>query len=200
MDFNEHYLSCGILSKWHNKTFADFTNDDRAKKIVLDYLENPRQALTDGVGLYLFGNNGTGKSLLMNLAFKELLKKRYKVQVTNLDGLVHSFTQGWYDGDARKSLNSLLTRTDFLGIDDLCKEFHSKNSDLVVTVLDHVIRFRTQMGKPTWITSNKKPKLISTIYTEDIASMLREVCVDVFVDGEDFRGVIAEKNRDKYKK
>ena len=38
------YLSSGILEKWHDKTWADFTNDNEAKKTIQKYLSNYKGA------------------------------------------------------------------------------------------------------------------------------------------------------------
>lgn len=195
----ELYLRSGILPKWHDKTLDDFTNDTEAKKVVTNYLKNHKQALSDGVGLFLHGANGTGKTLLMNTAFKELMELRYRVQIITMSGLITKFTSGWYDAEERRGLQRILQTVHFLGIEEVGKEFRSQNNDLSVTVFDHIVRTRVQMKLPTWFTSNKSPTDVTTVYTEDIASMLREVSVPVKVKGEDYRRRISDEIIEKYK-
>lgn len=191
------YRECGILDKWHDKTWNDFVNDDRAKRIVQEY--DVKKALKDGVGLYLFGENGVGKTLLLNLAFQDFIAQRKKVKIISFSGLITKFTAGWYDPEERKSLMYTLQKVDFLGIEEIGKEFKPGSNELGLMVLDTVIRYRVQMKKPIWITSNTPSKDIYDVYGENIASMLKETCVDVKVTGIDFRDKVAEKIRKEYK-
>ena len=71
----EYYLHCGIKSAWHEKSLKDFTNDTEAHAYVVKYLKKASAAAKDGLGLYLWGSNGTGKSHLMNCSFKELISQ-----------------------------------------------------------------------------------------------------------------------------
>ena len=196
MDNNKYYLSCGILPKWFDKTFKDFTNEDAMpiKEFVLQYLSNVKDYKKEGVGLYLWGANGVGKSLLLNCAFKELINKGYKVRIVSFSELITNFANGWYD-KTQQEVMSDLKNCDFLGIEEVGKEFQSKESSLAKTVLDNIYRYRLQHLKPTWITSNAnaQPKNIKVLYSEDIASMMKEGCIDLQVKGNDYREVIRKK-------
>lgn len=194
----DRLLSCGILQKWHAKSLEDFTNDPAAKKAVLKYLSQHRAVRKDGTGLYLHGANGVGKTLLMNASFKWLMEQGYKVQIISLSSLITKFTAGWYDMEEKRALQQTLQRVDFLGIEEIGKEFKSQTSDLAVTVLDNIVRYRSQMLKPIWATSNLEAKKLSDTYSEDIASMLREACIPINVLGEDFRERIAKELKKKY--
>lgn len=192
-------LNCGILEKWHTKTLDDFTNDKRALKIVRDYLDNYKEAVKDGVGFCLYGNNGVGKTLLLNASFKELFEKRNKVQILSVSSLITKFTDSWYDDESRKKFISLLQNATFLGIEEIGKQIKSERSNEMIThVLDTVIRYRVQRNKPIWITTNIPPKQLRELYSDDIASMLNEVCVPLQIRGEDIRESIREKNIKKY--
>lgn len=191
-----YYQYCGIYRKWHTHSFADFTNDTVSKEKVLKYLHSYRKAVKDGVGLFLYGDNGVGKSLLMNLSFMDLIEKRQKVRIVALSELIGIFTGSWYEEEKRDALD-LIRNVAFLGIEEIGKEFRStfqdkdsKNSDLIVTVLDNILRYRVQNNLPTWFTSNLSPKLIESKYSHDIFSMLKEHCVPIKVTGEDFRNNI----------
>lgn len=187
-----YYLSCGILQKWHTKSFKQYTNDDVALEKIQSYLSKHEKFRAEGVGIFLYGANGTGKSHLLNCAFKELIKLRYKVRITSFSSLISSFIQGWYETD-RESVIRDLKRADFLAIEELGKEFKSKESELAKTVLDNILRYRIQMNKPTWITSNNKPSDLESAYSVDISSMLKESCIPLQVTGKDYRDVIKNK-------
>lgn len=194
----EHFLQKGILTKWHTKTWDDFTNDNRAKKILRSY--EPKKALKEGVGYYLFGANGVGKTLCMNLCFQDLMHAGYSVHIISLTSLITKFTAGWYDVAERQSLMTILQKVDFLGIEEIGKEYKAGSNDLGLMVFDTVLRNRVQMNKPIWFTSNKIPSDLKTIYSEDVASMLRECCVDLKISGTDYRAKISERNTEEYKK
>lgn len=199
----EYYLYCGIKSSWHNKSLEDFTNDVDALKQVTSYLKKYKEAFSQGLGLYLWGSNGTGKTHLMNCAFKELIKKGCKVRIYSMDEIVDKFTSSWYSDEDKKELNTVLRNIDFLGIDEFGKNIdeHGKPvylPDLVKRVMESMIRFRVQMNKPIWFASNTDPKYVKTVFSEDIASLLREAVIPICVRGEDFRREIQTRNRRKF--
>lgn len=191
-------LSYGILLKWHNKTWNDFTNDAESKKRVLTYLKKAAQARKEGVGMFLYGANGTGKTLLLNLLLRELLTQKFTVRVYSLSTLITKFTAGWYDPKEKRDFQHLLQSVDFLGIEEIGKEFKAGANELGLMVLDNIIRFRLQMNRPIICTSNTSPKEIKTVYTEDIASMLREMCLPLNVQGVDMREEIGAENKKRY--
>ena len=199
----EYYLYCGIKSGWHEKTFDDFTNDVEALAIVKKYLKYSKEATNKGIGLYLWGSNGTGKSHLMNCSFKELVTKGNKVRLYSMDEIVDKFTSSWYSDEDKKELNNVLLNIDFLGIDEFGKNVDKDGNpvylpDLVKRVMESVIRFRVQMNKPIWFASNTDPKFVKDVFSEDIASLLREAVVPVCVRGEDYRKRIQRKNKSRF--
>lgn len=200
----EYYLYCGIKTGWHEKSFGDFTNDAEALDAVKHYLSNPKRALKDGIGLYLWGSNGTGKSHLMNCAFKELISKsHYRARIYSMDEIVDKFTSSWYSDEDKKELDNVLRNIDFLGIDEFGKNVDKDGNplylpDLVKRVMESVIRFRVQMCKPIWFASNTDPKYVRDVFSEDIASLLREAVIPLCVRGEDFRKEIQRRNKRKF--
>lgn len=195
----EYYLYCGIKTSWHEKTLDDFTNDDEALGIVRKYLDNQTEMKSRGVGLYLWGSNGTGKSHLMNCAFKELIRGGSNVRVYSIDEVVDKFTSSWYSDEQRKELNYVLRNIDYLGIDEFGKNVDAEGkgnlAPLVKRVMESVIRYRVQMCKPMWFASNTDPSCVKEVFSEDVASLLREAVVPVCVRGEDFRKSIQKRNR-----
>lgn len=197
VDTPSRMLDCGILEKWHDKKWEDFTNDPDALESVYKYLDKAREARQDGVGLFLWGANGTGKSLLMALAFRHLLYRRARVKIITLSTLITRFTGSWYDKEERERFHQGLLNADFLGIEEIGKEFKSA-TDLGSVVLDSIVKYRIQRKLPTWATTNLDPKNVTDYYTEDIASMMRECCLPVQVTGKDFRKEIAADLKKKY--
>ena len=196
----EYYLLCGIKAAWHSKTLHDFTNDAKAKKIVVKYLLKEKQMLTDGIGLFLWGANGTGKTHLAMCAAQQLIADGYKVRVFSVDDVVDLFTSSWHSDEDKRTFDTVLRNTDFLFIDDFGKNLDKDGKpielpDFVKRVLESVIRYRVQMHRPIWFTSNTEPSYVKEVFSEDIASLLNEAVVPVCVRGEDYRKIIQKRNR-----
>lgn len=196
----EYFIYCGVKSKWHDKELDDFENDSEALECVTSYLKKSKLMSSKGIGLYLWGANGTGKSHLMNCSFINLIRNGYKARVYSIDEIVDKFTSSWYSDEEKHDLNNVLRNIDFLGIDEFGKNLdHDGNPirlpDLVKRVLESVIRFRVQMKRPIWITSNTDPKYVRQVFSEDIASLLNEAVISVSVKGSDFRKIISKRNK-----
>lgn len=200
---SEYYLHCGIKTGWHEKGLPDFTNDEKALSAVRKYLKDSKEMSHNGLGLYLWGANGTGKSHLMNCAFKELISKGHRVRIYSMDEIVDKFTSSWYSNADKWELDDVLRHIDFLGIDEFGKNVDKDDNpvylpDLVKRVMESVIRFRVQMHKPIWFASNTDPKFVKDVFSEDIASLLREAVVPICVRGDDYRREIQRKNKSRF--
>lgn len=198
--FKEYCLYCGIKSSWHEKSLDDFTNDDEAFNAVRKYISHTNEMLKEGIGLYLWGSNGTGKSHLMNCSFIDLICQGKNVRVYSMDEIVDKFTSSWYSDEDKKELDNVLRNIDFLGIDEFGKNVDKDGNpmylpELVKRVMESIIRFRVQMHKPIWFASNTDPKFVKDVFSEDIASLLREAVVPVCVRGGDFRREIQKRNK-----
>lgn len=200
---SEYYLYCGIKTGWHEKSLDDFTNDPEALEAVEKYLATASDAVTNGIGLYLWGSNGSGKSHLLNSSYKELISKGYKVRIYSMDEIVDKFTSSWYSDDEKRELDNVLRNIDFLGIDEFGKNIDKDGKpvylpDFVKRVMEAIIRFRVQMHKPIWFASNTDPKYVKDVFSEDTASLLREAVVPVCVRGDDYRKKIASRIKRRF--
>lgn len=200
---SDYYLMCGIKKGWHSKSLDDFTNDDEALAHVKNYLRKFAEAKESGVGLYLWGSNGTGKTHLMCCAFKELISRKQMVRVFTIDEIVDQFTASWYSPEHKRELNHMLRTVDFLGIDEFGKNVGKDGEaiylpDMVKRIMESVIRFRVQMKRPIWFSSNTDPKFVREVFSEDIASLLNEAVIDVCVRGEDYRKIVQRNNKKRF--
>ena len=200
---SDYYLMCGIKKGWHSKSLDDFTNDDEALAHVKNYLRKFAEAKESGVGLYLWGSNGTGKTHLMCCAFKELISCKQTVRVFTIDEIVDQFTASWYSPEHKRELNHMLRTGGFLGIDEFGKNVGKDGEaiylpDMVKRIMESVIRFRVQMKRPIWFSSNTDPKFVREVFSEDIASLLNEAVIDVCVRGEDYRKIVQRNNKKKF--
>ena len=180
--YTQSYLARGIWEKWHSKTWEDYVSPEGHDIVtpVRDLVETETKAT-----VLLYGKNGTGKTMLMNIAMKELLHRGKSVVVLDFRDLVSLYTASIWRHEGR--LLELLDY-DYVGIDDLGKEFSSSDMsrELVCTVIDYVIRYRNARQKSTWITFNLLLKEVAMTYNEHIASLFKRDAVAIGFDGVDF--------------
>lgn len=192
------YNASGILPRWRTDSVSldNFEGDPDALNSVRDYLANISDLTKKGVGLYIYGTNGVGKTYLLNALFKELLHSgKTSVRIISLSSLITLYAECWGSKEATATYRKLLN-TRYVGIEEIGKEFNSERSTLAATALDNFLRHRSQKLLPTFFTSNLVPKEIATRYTDDILSLLKEISVSLLVEGKDYRNSIMKRNKE----
>jgi DNA replication protein DnaC len=147
----------------------------------------------DGVGIFLFGTNGTGKSRLTACMGNELMKNYYTVLYTNFAEI----SRQMFKSD---EFIKQLSKIDFLFIDDFGTERVTKGNDdlwLQEAVFD-VINKRYIDRKPIIFTSNYSLKEL--IEDRGIAKRsvdrIMEMCECMRLDGQSYR-ITAMKQRER---
>lgn len=184
-NYKPMYLARGIWELWHEKTWDDYI-DPFYKNQIIKCVEDD---VTENVLLY--GDNGLGKSMLMNLAMKDFIAKGKEVYVIDFRNLVKEYTRSWRD----EGKLGRIMMSDYLAIDDLGKEFSAGDvsKELATTALDYVLRYRFQRKLSTWLTFNMKLNEISDCYTPHIASLLKRSSIAIAFEGEDFGDKLFKK-------
>lgn len=172
--YNKH----GIWELWHDKEWPDL-EDDFYRTTVKGFSD--REAKEN---ILLYGVNGSGKTMAMNLAMKDLLHKGKEVYVIDFRNLVKEYIKSWRD----EGIMGMLMKVDYLAIDDLGKEFNSGevSKELAITTLDYVLRYRVQRERPTWMTFNLMLGDIEPAYNKHIASLIKRSSISVAFEGADY--------------
>lgn len=152
-------LACFAESNMAKWTFAV---DDRQNKKISDamqrYVDRFPEFRSDGKGLLLYGNVGTGKTFFAACVANGLIDNGYRVTMTNFARLTNQI-QGMFDGK-QKFLDDL-NRRDLLILDDLGAE---RKSEFMQEMVFNIIDSRYRSGLPFIITTNltieeiKKPQ------------------------------------------
>lgn len=172
----KNYMAAGIGSLYHRKSWKDYRfPSEEVRGIVEIFLEDKRM-LQKGVGLFLQGSYGVGKTMLASLMLKELLKSGNRVYSTTFTYLMEMMTDGWKDKESQSYYNNKITRIPVLLIDDIGKEFDNR---LTKNTFDNIIRSRVQSMKSTIITSNLTMEEIGAKYGEAVYSLLKEACLSL---------------------
>jgi Cdc6-like AAA superfamily ATPase len=192
------YLHAGIGLTYQRLLWTDLTIPGETLDVPLDYIENPQPYLDHGLGLFIHGPTGTGKTTLANLILKELVKRDISCYATTFSQTVESFTATWSDVTEKARFAKRFMNTKVLLLDDLGKEFRSK-SRLQQTTFDHILRTRVQNNRPTILTTNINAAELVIGYGASVLSLLYEKSISVSLTGDDFRKAafdraIAEKN------
>lgn len=187
------------VDKW-NKGFPearinlDFNKGKEILDEVLFYAENLEKARQKGISILLFGPNGTGKTLLGCCLLKVALLKGYSVQMTSLGGIIEAYTDGWTEYNKRERFNKRIKNVDFLLIDDVGKEYRAKSNDLTEIAFDNLIRYRSFRHKPFILTTNASSEALHNTYGKSLMSLIYGKCLNIFVDGVDYRSAIQAKD------
>lgn len=151
-----------IDDRYRNKRFTDvemtsnsfITAYNRCKK----YCEIAGEVFEKGYGIYLWGNSGTGKTLLTSCMANELMEKEYTVLFTNFFEILKAI-RGTYSNSSNETDDSIINNiaeVDFLFIDDLGTESLSKNAgdNFTQDKIFEIINKRYNKKKPTIFSSN----------------------------------------------
>lgn len=188
--------------KYKNVSFenTDTSNED-FKKIYVRckrYCEVADKVLDKGIGIYLFGNKGTGKSRLTACMANELIHNYYTVLYTNFSE-ISKYIRNTFNktNDSEYEFLERLTNVDFLFIDDFGTELVTKNDqDLwLQEKVFEVINKRYNNNKPIIFTSNYS--LRELIEERGVADKtidrINEICEVMKLEGSSYRRKVKEE-------
>mgnify|MGYP003289842721 CR=1 FL=1 len=187
-----------IGERYKNTSFATTevgrnTTFDIAFKRCKKYCEVAEMVLSEGMGIYLYGDKGTGKTHLMSCMANELMNEGYQTLFTNFFEISKMIRSTF--GSASANENEYIDRLaniDFLFIDDLGTERVKTNDGdlwLQEKIFD-VLNKRYNMKKPTIFTSNHSLKeLISERgFMEKTIDRIAEMSTAIIkVEGSSYR-------------
>ena len=188
-----HGASFGKTEIGHNNSF------DQAFIRCKRYCEASHEVFKEGMGIYLFGDTGTGKTHITACMANELMNQRYQVLFTNffeISKIIRS-TFGKSSVSESDYINQLAS-IDFLFIDDLGTErVQSNENDLwLQEKIFDVLNKRYNNKKPTIFTSNNSlQELISERgFMQKTVDRIAEMSTAILkIEGASYRLKIREK-------
>ena len=125
----KYFLNISSLPiKWKERTFENakiLSLEEKKIKQRLEYYCNHfKEAQKNGLGLYLCGEVGTGKSFYSICVFNELLKNDFKVYRTTLNGIYQRIQSAFsnFNNLTEEQVFKDLLEADLIILDDLGKE------------------------------------------------------------------------------
>jgi DNA replication protein DnaC len=188
------YTLANIGPRFQRLRWDDYAGDPKAMEIVHRYLENHQDYVRSGFGIVFLGPLGTGKTMLVSLMGKELVKLGYRVFFCTFSEMIYMFTNTWSGRESdRERFESHILGSDVLILDDVGREFRTSNN-LPVSTFDHILRKRAVGMRPTILTSNQTTKELQIGYGAAIISLLIEQSVKWEMSGDDWRPQAHNRN------
>ncbi len=210
--FNSRRNLSMIGDRYKNIRFADamITDNNRtAYQKCQNYVENAQAMRENNIGLYIYGDNSSGKTYLTACVCNELLWKGYRCVYTNLATILNEIRSS-YDGQGigECELIARLQTFDFAFIDDLGKEFigreyNAASSKWAEEKLFEIINARYNAQRPTIFSSNYEIAELASVLSLDkaIIERINEMATRVLkLEGDDFRSDARKSKNDIAKK
>lgn len=173
----------------------DGEGDQKIMTAAKAYVENFKKMLTDGKGLLLFGNVGSGKTYAAACIVNALIDKGYPCVMTNFSRIANT-AQGLFDG--RQEYFDSFNRFPLIVLDDFKAE---RSTDFMNEIIHSIIDSRYRAGLPLIITTNltnDELKHPADITNQRTFSRLLEMCIPIEVTGKDRRRSILKETFDEY--
>lgn len=199
----------GVELAYQRLRWADLVGcDPDAGLKVTTWLDRADANLRSGLGLLLLGNQGTGKTLLSQLAFKRLLAEGFEGWSISFHSIISNLINSWKSQEAQQAFYSRCLNAPLLVVDDLGKELMreravkgegmSRVSPMTAEfAIDMILRHRASAALPTIITSNFTLDQIAQHYGDNIRSLLSGSFTEVSFNGIDFRAASRARLEDE---
>lgn len=187
----KHYLVAGIGDVYQRVHYEDWARDPKALDAVKTYKEKHREFTDAGLGIVAYGGLGTGKTMLLILLMKDLIREYgYDAYYTTFGNLMSMFVAGWRDKATMENYRRRISRSKLLMIDDVGRSTHDA---MASAEMDNILRTRVQQGRPTFITMNLELDEFSKTYGGAAMSLLTERSVELRLDGESYREAMNDR-------
>lgn len=211
-EFNNRSSLSMIGDRYRNIRFADATiteHNRTAYQKCQAYIENAKAMRENNIGLYIYGDNSSGKTYLTACICNELLWRGFRCVYTNLATMLNEI-RGSYDknGMGECELLNRLQAYDFAFIDDFGKEFlgreyNASSSKWAEEKLFEVINARYNAQKPTIFSSNYEISELASVLNLDkaIVERVNEMATrTIKLEGDDFRSAARQSKSELAKK
>lgn len=200
----DKYLNAGF------KNAVITEHNKEAYKKCKNYVQNATEVLKQNIGIYLYGDNSSGKTFLTACMCNSLVEQGFKCIYTSVPTMIaeiqKSYTKDVAMGQAE--LVSMLSTKAFVFIDDLGKEFLGREGNpsqakFAEKLLLEVLNARYNNNRPTIFSSNYSIQELADVFSLDkaIIERINEMSTRVIkLEGDDFRAKALQEKSDIAKK
>lgn len=171
---------------------ADNGKNPKITQAMKNYVEHFPELRRSGKGLLLYGEVGTGKSVMSAMVVNALIDKSYPCLMTNFSRLVNKVSGLW---EEKQDYLDSLTRFALIAIDDLGVERDSDfMNENVTTIIDSLYRAKVPMIVSTNLDV-KEMRDEKDVRRKRVFDRLLQVCHPIHFDGPSQR---VQQGRDGY--
>lgn len=158
------------------------------KKSVSKYVADIESYLSDGIGMFLWGDNDVGKTHI-GAAMCKYVWGHYRVSsyLITASELKDAWIQDYpAHPDSEETVTQRISEVRFLVIDDLGKE-HRAASGFAENKFGQLLRSRARKKLVTFITSNISPKAAEELYGRSTGRLIFEHTIPFELKGDSMR-------------
>lgn len=188
--------SDATIASWRNmgRNHDEVKLNQDSVHLLTKYVSKIKEMREKGIGIFLCGPNGVGKTYLTCAVGIAALRAGMTVKFYTMRDIVGICVDGWFNQESKKIVSDI-EKSDFLIIDDVDKVYKTK-THIEVSMLDGLFRSRVQANLPMLVSSNKVVTQLADTYGASVVSMFKEHCAECVITGSDYRERIAESVRD----
>lgn len=186
----------GVSKRFCKYTIDDFKtfNDSKLENIksfVQAYLNDLVDHVKNGEGIFFYGNNGVGKSMLACIILKEAYRHRFTCKRITFSQYISAYTESWSNksGDLEYLVDNYKD-TELLVLEEVGKEIDSK---IAKPILEDLLRYREENGLATITCSNMTLENFRDFYGQSICSLVNGNQTFIKIIGEDRRQEVFNK-------
>jgi len=201
--FEKNFLLANIPEKYFKLGLEEFRNmiQTMEKNIaelekIEKYLQTLDKANKNGIGLYISGPHGVGKTGLAIVILKAAIMSYYPSFFSRSTEIIEFARSGWKNDDKKSYWSYVVNNSDFFVIDDIGRLFSQLNEAERIHI-DEIFTKRDDSNLCTIITANHTLEINKDLYGEALYSNFRERLIEVKLIGEDYRNVIGDSLLDK---
>lgn len=176
--------------RYRNLSFADYrlhgTPEQRATQKSLI------ACLKAGKPVVMFGNNGTGKTMLAYCAIREQLLAGKDAEYTTMKDIIDLVKGCWSNGVSDLRVIERYTRPDYLVIDELDKGYGSETEFLNIFA---IVNRRYNDRKTTVLISNASRADVDVVVGKSVVDRIGEDGVMAPMTWDSYRPIIAKEDR-----
>lgn len=194
----ERIQNARIPTRFRNKNLNEYDlsiGDEDAFNAVKKWVSTIDETLNNGMGLYLYGSTGVGKTHIAQGALKQILTKhklsgifitadRYMDMIYDEQRSNGTLPEAYSDPNLLKYMRRVF---DIVVLDGLGSE--RSQTTFAHDNLTSFISNRYEEELITIVTSNLPPPELKQVYGARMLSMLQESCYFIKVEGKDHRMV-----------
>ena len=186
------YEACIPESFWWTERKHIRHNEEIFDGIVVPYVKKIPRAHDIGAGLFLYGDNGCGKTIFLSWILSRIARSGlYTCYYTTMPQLAKDIGTTWKSDVAAKRLQYYQT-SDFVVIDELGKEKSKLGDSFARVELERWVKNRFDNKQPTLYASNCSPTDLADApenggYGQTVMSVISGRCKVIGMEPGDFR-------------